>query len=487
MAPGKGGARIVALNRAACHSGLGVGDLLSNARSKVLALQARDADPASDAAALHRLALWALRYTPVVAAWDEASGANGLFLDITGCAHLFGGEERLLADLRARLHGFGLAPRLAIANTAGTAWAVAHYGHTDRMIVRSGDEAKALGDLPMAALRLSGNAQSLMRRLGFRRIGEIMNQPRAPFAARFDGHVLLRLDQAMGRAPEPLLPVVPPAVHRAQAMFVEPIMSTENVLVAARRLLVTLSQDLAVDDAGARVVRLLLFRVDGDVLPLDLGLAAPSRDPDHIVRLIALRLERLEHDLETGFGFEAAAIHVLVAETLTERQTGLSMSEDDASPDGLARLVNRLQQRLGHGAVRQLHPYQSHSPGRAEQVRSATPTPPRPEALSDQAASNAPAALRPLLLLPKPEEVQVVALIPDGPPRQFRWRGITHHVADAEGPERITPEWWRRTDDEERDYYVVEDVAGRLFWLYRHGLYGNRAASPQWFVHGVFP
>ena len=103
-------------------------------------------------------------------------------------------------------------------------------------------------------------------------------------------------------------------------------------------------------------------------------------------------------------------------------------------------------------------------------------------------ASDVPSNTRPLLLLARPEAAEVMALIPEGPPRHFRWRGVLHQVAQAEGPERIAGEWWRQTDNEiERDYYVVEDAAGRRFWLYRAGLYGRGGATPQWFVHGVFP
>ena len=261
IAPGKGGARIVSLNRAARAGGLAEGELLSNARSKVRDLQTRDADPAADAAALRRLALWCLRYTPVAAPWDESSGADGLFLDITGCAHLFGGEERLLADLAARLRAFGLFPRTAIADTAGAAWAVARHGARDATIVASGDERAALQALPLAALRLGEEALLLMRRLGLRRIGEVMHQPRAPFAARFQAELLRRLDQALGHAPEPLVPVVEPPVYRAQAAFAEPIMAQEHVLEAATHLLEALARDLERDAVGARLLRLLLFRV----------------------------------------------------------------------------------------------------------------------------------------------------------------------------------------------------------------------------------
>ncbi|HEY7547946.1 MAG TPA: DNA polymerase Y family protein [Hyphomicrobiaceae bacterium] len=535
VAPGKGGPRIVALNRTAQQVGLAVGDLLSNARSKVLGLQAHDADPAADAAALHRLALWAMRYAPIVAPWaapwGEASGADGLFIDITGAAHLFGGEARLLADLDRRLRGFGLVPRLAIAGTPGAAWALARHGDpvgsTAGLILAPGAEADALRPLPLAALRLPEATLSLLRRLGLRRIGDVMDAPRAPLAARFEA-LLLRLDQALGLAPEPLVPAVPPPVYRAQAMFVEPIVSREHVLEAATRLLDSLAADLARDAVGARVLRLMLFQVDGRVQAVEIGLAVSSRDARHIARLIALRLERVADSLDADFGFEAAAVHVLVAEPLTDHQPGLTMGEALAPPDALAQLIDRLQQRLGPAAVRQLRPHRSHLPERAvvggvrPLASDLSPSLKRDGEGSDPVSASGeresaqrlwrgstPAAPRPLLLLPRPEPAEVVALIPEGPPRQFRWRGVRHQVAHAQGPERIAPEWWRlETGSDpsllslggssaaetrgltpfpaERDYYVVEDSAGRRFWLYRAGRYGHDAAPPQWFIQGLF-
>jgi protein ImuB len=483
VAPGNGGARVVGLNRAAQQNGLTLGDLLSNARSKVMNLQTRDADPAADGRALAKLALWATRYTPIVAVWDAQSGADGFFLDIEGCAHLFGGEEALLADIAMRLKQFGLAPRLAIADTAGASWAVARSSRSDCTIVARGAEREALCRLPVTALRLSPGARSLMRRLGLRRIADVIDQPRAPFAARFETEFLQRLDQALGRCPEPLTPILAPPVYRTHATFVEPILSQEHVLVAATRLLEQLCNDLADADAGARVLRLMLFGVDSDVQSLDLGLATASRDPGHIASLIGLRLDRLQ--LDSGFGFEAAALHVVIAEPLIARQSGLAMGEEHVAPDGLACLVDRLQQRLGSGAVYQLQPVESHIPERAER---AVPIPfgkAKAQVLTQDAADNVPSAPRPLLLLPRPEAAEVTALLPDGPPRRFRWRGVLHQVAAAEGPERITPEWWHRAGDAERDYFRVQDTDGRRFWLYRDGLYGQENA-PRWYVHGLF-
>src|SRR5215470_831210 len=201
VAPGKGGARLVTLNRAAEESGLVEGELLTNARSKVRDLQSRAADPAADAVALRRLALWCLRYTPLVAPWGEENGADGLFLDIAGCAHLFGGEAGLLADLADRLRRFDLRARLAIADTPGAAWAVARYGSANNTIVPPGATDSILREFPLAALRLPDDTLLLLRRLGFRRIADISHQPRAPLATRFGAHFLARLDQALDARP----------------------------------------------------------------------------------------------------------------------------------------------------------------------------------------------------------------------------------------------------------------------------------------------
>ena len=494
MAPGKGGARVTALNRAAHAGGIAPGELLSNARAKVLDLQVRDWDPAADAEALARLAVWALRYSPTVALYDAASWADGLFLEITGCAHLFGGEAAMLDDMRARLTASGLAPRLAIADTAGAAWALSHHAACGA-IAAPGAHAALLQGLPLASLRLSAPAASLLQRLGLKRVGEIMAQPRAPFAARFEAELLGRLDQALGRTPEPLVPVTPPPRYHAQASFLEPIFSVEHVLVAAERLLHEVAARMRDDGVGARRLRLLLFRVearagapslDHGVTSLDLGLATPSRAAPHILRLLQLKLERLgERALASAFGFEAAALHVTMAEPLDVHQDRLHLDARAYDPFAVAGLVDRLRQRLGPGAVRALRPLQSHLPERAEEA--VVPAPGLLDEDGDGWQADFPIGPRPALLLPQPEAADVIALIPDGPPRQFRWRGVLHHVTQASGPERITPEWWRRTGERTRDYYLVEDAGGRRFWLYRAGLFAPDAPTPLWYVHGVFP
>jgi len=480
-AEGRGGPRIAALNRAAALAGLAVGEPVANAHSKVLGLQVRPADPAADAEALRRLALWCMRYTPFVAAWGEENGADGLFLDIAGCARLFGGEAALLDDLAQRLRGFGLQARLAAADAPGTAWAMARFGRS-RAMVPTGGEADALRGLPPAALRLGEETLASLRRLGFRRIGDLECQPRAPLAARLGPLLLLRLDQAMARAAEPLSPLAPPPRYRSRLDFPDAIATEAHMVEAATRLLAALTGDLERDGAGIRRAVLHLFRPDGGVLSLDVGLAAPSRNVAHIARLIGLRLERQPRGPETGFGFEAATLHVVEAERMTAHQALLPGTAGSGEPAGLAGLLDRLQHRMGPRSARRLAPLPSHVPERAQRLRPALAD--QTPAWPDEGRSRA----RPLLLLAQPEPLQgFLAEAPDGVPHRFQWDGTVHHVAHAEGPERVAPEWWRREGGGERDYYVVEDTRGRRFWLYREGAAGRGAAHAAWFMHGVFP
>jgi protein ImuB len=470
------------LNAAAEVLGLATGDLLADARAKAEFLQVRDADPAADDAALRRLALWATRYTPTASPWNEDNGADGFFLDITGSAHLFGGEEKLLADLAARLQkNFGLPARLAVADTPGAAWALSRFHKTPAFVLPCGQEAAALAPLPIAALRLAPDTRATLRRLGFKTVGMLLDKPRAPFAARFPTELLRRVDQALGRIDEPLVPVVAPPVYHALRYLLEPIFSHDAIIAHANRLMATLVHVLTRDDVGARGLRLCLYNVDGAVETIDIGLTLPTRNVSHVARLIELKLEALAAACDAGFGFEAIGLAVTCAEPMPARQTELtSVTEDGNRTERCASLIDALRQRLGPHSVRRFEPVASHLPERAEvlpPIDGEATAWPEPEQKQ-----------RPLLLLPHAEPAEdVTALVPDGPPRRFSWRGVTYDITGAQGPERIASEWWRHREPKPtRDYYLVEDSAGHRFWLFREGLYGRETAQAQWFVHGLF-
>src|SRR5215470_10499210 len=275
--PATGGLRIAAMNETAEDSGIVIGDPVADARAKADSLQVRAADGRADDAALYRLALWATRYTPTASPWSEENGADGLFLDIEGAAHLFGGEESLLADLADRLDRFGLPARLAIADTPGMAWALSHFDATQQSILPAGGEVAALSAMPIEALRLSGETRVLLRRLGFKSVGALLDKPRAPFAARFADELLRRLDQVLGRRDEPLIPVAAPPVYHSLTYLLEPIVSQQAITARACRLMHTLVHVLDRDDVGARALRLSLYGVDGAVETIDIGLTSPTR------------------------------------------------------------------------------------------------------------------------------------------------------------------------------------------------------------------
>jgi protein ImuB len=481
--------RITAANAAAEADGIRIGEALADARAKSEDLQVRTADPAADDAALRRLALWATRYTPAVATCDEKSGADGLFLDIAGAAHLFGGEAKLLADLAARLARFALPARLAVAATAGAAWALARFQKSTTLLA-AGAERAALAPLPIEALRLSPETRATLRRLGFRRVSALIDNPRAPFAARFERELLRRIDQALGRTAEPLAFILPPPVYHSLRYLMEPVAAQDAVVAIAQRLMRDIVHALARDGVGARTLRLALYRVDGGVRTVDVALTRPTRSVPHVARLIALKLERggetSAETLDAGFGFEAVGLAVTTAERIDETQAELVDGGDviDARTDErCAALIDGLAQRLGAGSVQRLAPVASHLPERAEMAlaagaEGAAPTRwPAPDMTQP----------RPLLLFARAEPADVMAQVPEGPPRRFRWRGVLHAVAKAQGPERIAAEWWRNgAAAPTRDYYLVEDDAGRRFWLFREGLFARETATPRWFVHGLF-
>ena len=456
------------------------GDRLADARAKAGMLQVRFVDPAADDAVLRKLTLWATRYTPAVSPWGDDNKADGFFLDIAGAAHLFGGEQALLADLLWRLKRAGFPARLAVADTPGAAWALSRYADKSVVVLPSGCEAQGLGTFPVEALRLSHETCVTLRRLGFKRVGQLIDQPRAPFAGRFERELLRRMDQALGRASEPLIYIAAPPIYRSLRHLMEPIFTQQAVVAVTLRLMRDLAHSLMRDGMGARVLRLTLYRVDGEATMIDISLSRPTRSAEHVAKLVDLKLERFESFIDSGFGFEALGLSVLATESMDLQQTEFATFDDGDKTGRRAELVDRLKQRLGPCSVRQLKPLASHIPERAETVYAATGDLPHwPQPDSER--------LRPLFLLPRGEAAEVMALVPEGPPRNFRWRGEMHRVARTQGPERIAAEWWRDgRAHPTRDYYVVEDQAGRRFWLYREGLYARETAAPRWFVHGMF-
>jgi protein ImuB len=472
---------IVAVDEAAERLGLHAGLALAQARAMHPALQAIGEDAEADAQLLEKIADWCLRYTPLVA----VDAPDGLLLDIGGCAHLYGGEDALTADLAARLERAGFAYSIAIAGSIGAAHAAAHFGEPGRYA--SGEERNVLAPLPLAALRLPADTVAALARVGLKRIGDIVDLPRSPLTARFGVDLLRQLDRALGTEHEPLNPRLPIAPYAAEQRFAEPIAREEDVLAIIMRLAARLQFALERRGDGVRRLELTLFRTDGELRRIAVGCSRPLRDPAQIRALFVERLAALADEFDPGFGFDMARLSVLVAEAAPPEQIGIGGSEDAAEVD---RLVDRLSARLGARRVRRLIAQDSHIPEIAVAAVPAqmTGTDPGWPAYRQYAAA-AELASRPLRLLARPEPIEAVAEVPDGPPLRFRWRRALHEVIAAEGPERIEGAWWSEHGGPARDYFRVEDKSGLRFWLFRAGLYrdlAQGASTPTWFLHGTF-
>lgn len=469
---GAGGERICALTSAAQKLGLSEGALLTDARALVPALRTAPGDVEAAQEDLKALTRWCERYTPYAA----IDAPDGIFLESAGCAHLFGGEEKMLADIAARLQGFHLQARLACADTAGAAFAIARCAKDPRAIVPPGEQANALAALPVAALRIEPRIVDQLEKLGLKRIGQLYDMPRAPLAQRFGEGLLRRLDQALGREGEAISPLSPVRRYCVRAVFPEPISLLSDIEHVARGLAHKLCPQLRLGGRGAKSFTLTLFGTDGSRRAIAVSSARLLSEPQQIALLFHERIHAIETAHDSGTGVDALSLEALEVETLQASQASLTPQEAQAG-EALSFLLDRLAARLGPNAVGRLDAHESHIPESAQRRRRLDQKP------DEQAWRDAP---RPLLLLPRPEPVEVLAEIPDGPPAQFTWRRVRRRVAFADGPERIASEWWTHEGAPTRDYFRVEDSEHRRYWLFRAGLYGRETGSPRWYMHGVF-
>ena len=490
---GPHGPIIHAVTKAAATRGAHPGARLTDARALDPALIAIPADPEGDTALLQRFARWAGRWSPLV----EVDG-DGLRLDVTGVAHLFGGENGLVRDIRRRFAKAGFSTRVAIAPTAAAAWALSRFGGVE------------LAPLHVSALRLDPDTVRTLERLGLKTVGALIDMPRLALARRFRGgeDVVDALDRMLGRKPEPLTaaPVDPPP--RALLKLEEPATHPEASGQALERLIPELVRQLQQRHLGARRLSLTGFRVDGSTAVASVATAIPSRDPKHLQRLLSDKAAMLDPE----FGFDAFALTAEWTEQLGAAQD--SLVEEPSGERELARLVDRLTVKLGPRRVRRPQAEESHLPERAsgwvaaisssplQMGRGTIPRRGNGGGVKNAGADNpstmlrmvplptpsAQGGTRPQRLLDRAEAIDVIYATPEGVPRRFVWRRGVHDIARVEGPERIAPEWWRQASSARlRDYYRVEDSEGRRYWIYREGLIGDgRGGLPGWYIHGLF-
>jgi protein ImuB len=480
VAPIKSALRLTAVNAISARLGLKAGMSLADARAMYPSLHVQDANPAADDRFLFSLADWCERYTPLVG----LDSFGGLILDITGCTHLFGGEHALCQDIVLRLSGQGIEAHVSVADTVGAAWALAHYD-TRIAVAPKGAVAETLVALPVAALRLDNKTISYLEQAGLKTVGDLLDRPRAPLVARFGNEVVRRLDQAVGTEDEPITPRLPLPLIVAEKRFADPIALESDVLMTVENLARELKLMLERRGEGARLIQLVLFRVDGKVIRIEVGTAAPLRDPVRIRRLFTDRLALFSDEYDPGFGFDAIRLAAGVSENFEARQEGFS-TQDQA--DELSHLIDRLGARFGLDNICRIAPQNTHIPECAFLFTPAHCAPPQVDVLPDGMQSSL-VPTRPIRLFMQPELLSdAIAEVPDGPPMRFRWRRVLHDVAAAEGPERIAMEWWRNGSGSRltRDYFRVQTRQGTRLWLYREGLLGRETLRPAWFMHGVF-
>lgn len=523
---GPSGLIVAAANETARGLGISPGLGFTDAKARAPHLVCEDIDRKADLEALDRLAHWMIRFTPLVA----LEGDDGLLLETTGCDHLHGGERAMLGAISALLDQNSIAHQAGLASTPGAAIALSRAAAGT--ILKDGEEEAGLADLPVSALRLSAEAIILLKRFGLTRIGQLYGIDRKALARRFQSRAeadrtLLRLDQALGLRHEPLSPLRPVPARTARLNCPEPICTREAIKFGLEKLTAELCEDLTAFGQGARGFALHAFRADGTQDMVEARMARPVRTPRHILRLFDEQIDRID----PGFGIDLLLLEAYRTGPMEMSAAALSgdLAASDHDDVALSALADRITAKLGQGTVSLLQRHESHLPERAERPAGFEGEMPPPGALSPQAGP------RPIRIFSHPEPIKVLAEVPDGPPLQFIWRKVTRRVSRADGPERISPEWWthtappplsgspagaerkwlnpkldKRADHDliaearraieageaselvsqlprARDYYRVEDEAGHRYWLFRDGLYDDgRGNAPEWYVHGLF-
>jgi protein ImuB len=495
--------QLTALNDAAAIAGLNVEMPLATARAMLPSLEVIDADPVADAKTLNAIADWCDRFTPLVA----LDGINGLFLDITGCAHLFGGEKAMMAKVCDALSRQGFVVSAAVAGTAVAARALTRHAHG--RIVACGGEAAAVAPLSVATLGADEKIVRGLNRAGLKTIGDVASRLPAEITARFGAEFTFILQQALGQGDAPISPRKPAPDYVVEKRFAEPVATHEVIALALSSLAAVLTAAMERHGKGARLLEASFFRTDGTVRSIAVEAGQPITRPAVVERLFAEKLDALADPLDPGFGFDLIRLSAVRTVGVNAVQHGFDTAANEA--EDVNELVDRLAARIGRRRVVRYVPQDTHIPEHAALAIPAQEYPGGAVAWPAPIPHEPPS--RPLRLFARPEPIDVTADFPDGAPAQFRWRRNLHVMVRTEGPERIAMEWWRHRDDEaeledefaklhppqpdtdvlkrdgsvlSRDYFRAEDREGVRYWIYREGIFAREVDEFRWFLHGLF-
>jgi protein ImuB len=481
--PDHGRKIITAANLLAQNQGIEAGMVVADAKAIFPSLKVIDDDLSLPEKLLKSIAKFCIRYTDAVA----IDLPDGLILDVTGCAHLWGGEKNYIAEINARLSNRGYDVRATMADTVGCAWAIAHFGGSFP-IIEKGKQMEALLSLPPSALRLEPEVTDRLYKLGLRKISQFINMPRAALRRRFGQFTILRLDQALGNADEPIHPIIPIEPFRERLPCLEPIVTLTGIEIALERLLEAQGERLKAEGKGIRKVVFSCYRVDGKEQKVEIGTSRATANPKHLFKLFAEKIQ----NIEPALGIELFMLEAVKTEKIINRQEQIWSSTGGLGDPAIAELIDRLTNRFGPSPIKRYVPDEHHWPERSfkpvvnlfESIVGGWPLAVGSNPLAVGGWRLAVGRPRPITLLSKPEPIEVTAPIPDYPPMLFRYKNVLHKIKKADGPERIEAEWWI-SDGRHRDYYAVEDEAGGRYWIFRAGHYAADR-SPAWFIHGYF-
>ncbi len=466
-APDHGRMLVTERNQLAQSMGVDKGMSLADAKAIFPSLQVIDDQPDLSAKLLQGLAEWSIRFTPVVG----TDLPDGLVMDVTGCAHLWGGEQQYIQDIRNRFTAFGYSVSVAIADTVGVAWAVSRFAKKE-FIIATGEQANSLLPLPASALRIDGATVERLDKLGLRQVGSFMGLPYKSLRRRFGPQLLQRLNQALGLEAEWITPVCPIEPFQERLPCMEPIVTATGIEIAIQRLLEVLCKRLQQEQKGLRTAVLKCYRVDGKIEKIEIGTNRPTCSTKHLFKLFEIKIDSIEPDL----GIELFTLDALKVEEVLTRQEKLWEQANGLDDVGLGELLDRIEGKVGGGKIHRYVPAEHYWPEHSYKTADSLN-----EKIQTAWKLDRP---RPLQILAHPELIEVSAPIPDYPPMNFRYKGKLHTIKHADGPERIEQEWWLQ-EGQHRDYYVVEDEDGNRYWLFRSGHYD--ATKPQhWFIHGFF-
>lgn len=470
---------ITAINPIALKQGLKIGMPLADAKALVPDIEVFDYKVGMELKLLRKLGEWCIRYTP----WVGIDAPNGLIMDITGCTHLWGGERAYYTEIVNKLRLRGYEVRGAIADTIGTAWAVARFGEVTP-IVKSAQQTHALLTLDPAALRLqhsdilelsNPSGEEILKRLhklGMHRIDHFINIPRSVLRRRFGEGLLFRLEQALGLKDEKFIPIQIPEPYRESLPSLEPIRTATGIEIGIEKLLEKLCLRLQADGMGIRHAVLTCYRIDGKIIKTEIGTHKPSNHKPHLFKLLAMKIDTIKPAL----GIELFTLEATKVEQAPEQQEALFSGGKEVAEQEVAELLDRIETKITGSIISKYLPVEHYWPERS--IKKAT-------SIAEQPAmvwkANKP---RPTQLLNHPERVEVTAPIPDYPPMLFIYKGKAHLVKKADGPERIESEWWLEAG-EHRDYYLLEDEDGKRYWVFRSGHYAPNKQG-KWFLHGFF-